>query len=81
MTTHTAQIWLTIASGGKWTTREVLAEFKEQRGKSVQQALVKMTQSGNLHQFADGSYGVKLESCPVRGVSLGEILRAVGAEK
>lgn len=74
------QVWLAVASGGRWTADE-LKKAVCARGKDVDRALYAMSHGGMLTKY-EGSpvkYGVTPDCITPRQTSVSEIMKAMGA--
>lgn len=80
MTTNAQTIWLKVAEGGKWTLAEIRQAVPTVSEKSVKSALREMANSGALTEYEDSPlrYGVTPDCTVPRGLTLVEVLRAVG---
>jgi hypothetical protein len=73
------EVWLTVASGGRWTADEIKRAVV-MSGKDLKRALYAMSHGGLLHKY-EGSpvrYGVTAECITPRQTSVSEILAAMG---
>lgn len=77
-TTHAGRIWLTVASGGRWSADEVRAEHPHDKPKRVAEVLWTMEQRGDVVRFEDGRYGVTADCTIPPRLTVRSFLDAVG---
>lgn len=78
MTSKAGQVWLAIASGGKWTRDEIESAVPGLVGRSVDNALRQLTDGEMVTHYPDGRYGITHDCRIPRGMSVGEVLGAMG---
>lgn len=83
MTRCTAQAWLVMASGGRWTLAELRAAMPSATAVAVDAAVRSMVTAKMVHRYAGTPlrFGITASCIVPRGMTVGEVMRAVKGDK
>jgi hypothetical protein len=75
------EVWLTVATGGRWTSEEIRNEVNQPR-KDVERAIYAMSHGGMLTKFEGNPvrYGVTPDCITPRMTSVSELMKAMGTK-
>jgi hypothetical protein len=79
MSGYNALVWMTVATGGKWTRQEVYKALPSIGPKHINVALTTLARSGSITAYPGDTFGLTHDCTVPRGLSVGEVLKATGA--